>query len=73
LFGETNPVPVKYALSLLDVMPSRVRLPLTELGEHSKAEVTSILTYLRERYADDVLASDRNVQSTTPERVVSIG
>jgi 4-hydroxy-tetrahydrodipicolinate synthase len=73
LFSETNPVPVKYALSLLDVMPSRVRLPLTELGERSKAEVASILSYLRERHADDVLASDSDVRPATPERIASIG
>jgi 4-hydroxy-tetrahydrodipicolinate synthase len=57
LFSETNPTPVKYALSLLNVMSSRVRLPLVEPCDSSKAAVASVLTYVRERYADDLIAS----------------
>jgi len=69
LFSETNPVPVKYALSLLNVMSARVRLPLTELSDHSKGEIASILTYLRERYADDVLASDTDAEPIVTEQL----
>ena len=40
---EPNPVPVKYALSLMNAMPARVRLPLVELSPASKAELASAL------------------------------
>ena len=38
LFRETNPVPLKYALSLLGLTSADVRLPLVQLGEQSKKE-----------------------------------
>ena len=53
LSGETNPAPVKYALSLLNIMSPRVRLPLVELNNATKAEVEAALQVLpsRRRYA----------------------
>jgi 4-hydroxy-tetrahydrodipicolinate synthase len=39
LFRETSPAPLKYALSLLGLMTSTVRLPLVEMTEPAKAEV----------------------------------
>ncbi|MFN7038732.1 MAG: 4-hydroxy-tetrahydrodipicolinate synthase [Alphaproteobacteria bacterium] len=36
LFCETNPAPVKYAASLLDISSAEVRLPLVEINESSK-------------------------------------
>ncbi len=39
LFVESNPVPVKYALSLMGKCSAKVRLPLTELTETSKLAV----------------------------------
>ena len=39
LYCETNPVPVKYAASLLGFCTPEVRLPLVELSEASKAIV----------------------------------
>jgi hypothetical protein len=50
-------------------MSARVRLPLTKLSDHSKGEIASILTYLRERYADDVLASDRDAEPIVTEQL----
>lgn len=44
LFRESNPVPLKHALSLLGLMSSRVRLPLVELSDRSRAELACILT-----------------------------
>jgi 4-hydroxy-tetrahydrodipicolinate synthase len=41
LFRESNPVPLKYALSLLGLMSPRVRLPLVELADQAKAEVAA--------------------------------
>jgi 4-hydroxy-tetrahydrodipicolinate synthase len=39
MFCETNPIPVKYALSLLGKARAEVRLPLTELQPASKQKV----------------------------------
>jgi len=44
LFRETNPVPLKYALSLLGLMSPVVRLPLVELSEQTRAEVAAVVT-----------------------------
>ena len=55
LFRETNPAPLKYALSLLDLMPPKVRLPLVEPTEQTKAELAVVMTQI----------SDAN-----PERVI---
>jgi 4-hydroxy-tetrahydrodipicolinate synthase len=43
LFCESNPVPVKFALSLVGLMGASVRLPLVELSQQAKADVTSVL------------------------------
>ena len=55
LLGESNPTPVKYALSLLHLMSSRVRLPLVELREETKAEVAIVLGRVCEHYPDYVV------------------
>ncbi len=44
MFCETNPVPVKYAVSLLGKATADVRLPLVELSEGSKADVRAAMT-----------------------------
>jgi 4-hydroxy-tetrahydrodipicolinate synthase len=44
LFREPNPVPLKYALSLLGHMSPKVRLPLVELADQSKAELAAVLS-----------------------------
>jgi 4-hydroxy-tetrahydrodipicolinate synthase len=46
LFRETSPIPVKYALSSLGLMTPRVRLPLVELSEGGKREVTAAVALL---------------------------
>jgi 4-hydroxy-tetrahydrodipicolinate synthase len=46
LFRETNPAPVKFALSQFGLMAPRVRLPLVEIGEKTKSELTGIVTRL---------------------------
>src|SRR5262249_34801743 len=43
LSREASPTPVKYALSLLGVMSSKVRLPLVEPAETTKDEVSAVL------------------------------
>ena len=46
LFRESNPVPLKYALSLLDLMSPKVRLPLVELTEQTKAELAVVVAQI---------------------------
>ena len=55
LFRETSPSPLKYALSLLGLMSPKVRLPLVELTDQSKAEVAAAMKQVCENYADDVI------------------
>src|SRR5262245_6298192 len=72
LFSETSPIPVKYALSLLDLMSSRVRLPLTELGDRSKAEVASVLAHVRDCCADDVIGSGSDAEPIATGQLLSV-
>ena len=39
MFCETNPIPVKYAASLLGLCSDEVRLPLTNPSELSKKRI----------------------------------
>jgi 4-hydroxy-tetrahydrodipicolinate synthase len=55
LFRESNPAPLKYALSLMGLMSSAVRLPLVGPGEQTRAEILAAVNSLAERYADDVV------------------
>jgi len=43
LFVEANPIPVKWALNLMGLMPSGIRLPLTELAEENHQVVKHAL------------------------------
>jgi 4-hydroxy-tetrahydrodipicolinate synthase len=43
LFRESNPAPVKYALSAMNLISPRVRLPLVELKDETKAEIDKML------------------------------
>ena len=45
LFIETNPAPVKYALSVLGKIADTVRLPMVPLGEKSKAAVRDAMVH----------------------------
>jgi 4-hydroxy-tetrahydrodipicolinate synthase len=51
LFRETNPVPLKYALSLFDLMSPRVRLPLVELTAQTKTELAAIIEVMCDEYS----------------------
>jgi 4-hydroxy-tetrahydrodipicolinate synthase len=57
LFSESNPVPVKYALSAMKMMSPRVRLPLVELKNESKAEIDAVLAQVCEGYADYMIGN----------------
>ena len=47
LFIESNPSPVKYAASLLDLSPDNVRLPLVKITEESKIDVKNALKHAK--------------------------
>jgi 4-hydroxy-tetrahydrodipicolinate synthase len=51
LFLETNPSPVKYALSLLGAMSPSVRLPLVEPTAANRARISAVLGELCEEFA----------------------
>jgi 4-hydroxy-tetrahydrodipicolinate synthase len=51
LFSETDPMSVKYALSLLNMMSSRVRLPLVEPKSDTKAYIAAVLTDVCKRHS----------------------
>ena len=44
LFAETNPSPVKYAMSLMGLCLSDVRLPLSEPRESTKIEIAKAIS-----------------------------
>jgi 4-hydroxy-tetrahydrodipicolinate synthase len=57
LFRESSPAPLKYALSLLGLMESRVRLPLVEVSEPTRAEIATVLAWACEIHADDMIST----------------
>lgn len=62
LFREANPAPVKYALSLLGFMSDRLRLPLVELTDQSRAHVSAIIARLCELYPDYMIGVDNKAE-----------
>jgi 4-hydroxy-tetrahydrodipicolinate synthase len=46
LFREPNPVPLKYALSLLGLTSPKVRLPLVGLADQAKVEIAAVMAKL---------------------------
>jgi 4-hydroxy-tetrahydrodipicolinate synthase len=59
LFQETSPVPLKYALSLLDLMSPMVRLPLVELAERTKAELAVVIAQMRDEHPEYIVGNAR--------------
>lgn len=57
LFRETNPVPLKYALSLFGLMSPRVRLPLVELSDQAKTEIDSVVARLCDEYSGSIMGT----------------
>jgi 4-hydroxy-tetrahydrodipicolinate synthase len=57
LFRESNPVPVKYALSVMNLMSPQVRLPLVELTSESKIEIERMLAHLAIKYSGSLIGS----------------
>jgi 4-hydroxy-tetrahydrodipicolinate synthase len=55
LFRESSPAPLKCALNLLGMMSAKVRLPLVEVTDTTKAEIAAVMAQLCEDYADDTI------------------
>ena len=64
LFRESNPAPLKYALSRLGLMLPGMRLPLIEISTSLKHEIDAVLSDLSERYGDCLLAQPRQLTDT---------
>jgi 4-hydroxy-tetrahydrodipicolinate synthase len=57
LFKESNPAPLKYALGATNVMSPRVRLPLVEPSEATKAAIDAVLVEIRAASVDYIVGS----------------
>jgi 4-hydroxy-tetrahydrodipicolinate synthase len=57
LFREPNPVPLKYALSLLGLMSPWVRLPVVELADQAKIEIRVVMAEVCDENAEDMIGS----------------
>jgi 4-hydroxy-tetrahydrodipicolinate synthase len=73
LSRESHPVPVKYALSVMNLISPRVRLPLVELQSGTKADIEKVLARIAMEYSGymigDVSMPDRyRVQSMEQAR-----
>src|SRR5262249_42996240 len=57
LFRETNPAPLKYALSFCGVMLPKLRLPLVDISEETRHFVSQTLERLAYEYLDCLIES----------------
>jgi 4-hydroxy-tetrahydrodipicolinate synthase len=71
LFRETSPVPLKYALSLLGLMPPTVRLPLVELSGQTRAEVTAAVMKMCDAHPGDMIGKPLRLFKAARERVTA--
>jgi 4-hydroxy-tetrahydrodipicolinate synthase len=71
LFRETNPAPVKYALSLLGLMAPALRLPLVMPSEATQSEIAAVLARLARRYADQMTGTTRTLCAGIPASAVA--
>jgi len=55
LFCESNPAPVKFALSVFGLVAARVRLPLVELSQQAKTDVTAVLGRLCNDHSSSII------------------
>jgi 4-hydroxy-tetrahydrodipicolinate synthase len=74
LFRESNPTPLKYALSLLDQMSPKVRLPLVEPTEQTKTELDAVMAQLcgtnSEHIVTKALAPERSARAAVQSPLV---
>jgi len=70
LFRETNPTPVKYALSLLGVMSPRVRLPLVEPADGTRNEIAAMIADACDGYPEYIIG--KMCESAQSRRAVAV-
>ena len=66
LFRESNPVPVKQALALFGLMRPDVRLPLVELSDQSRAELSCVLARICDEYTGYMIGSVEEYSAAAP-------
>ena len=69
LHRESDPAPVKYALSTMDLVSPRVRLPLVELKSESRAEIDAVLARICEKYPGYLIGKLARRDQTTAQPV----
>jgi 4-hydroxy-tetrahydrodipicolinate synthase len=69
LHRESDPAPVKYALSAMDLVLPRVRLPLVELKGETRAEIDAVLGRACEKYPGYLIAKLARRDQTTAQPV----
>ena len=69
LHRESDPAPVKYALSAMDLVLPRVRLPLVELKSESRAEIDAVLARVCEKYPGYLIGKLARRDQTTAQPV----
>jgi 4-hydroxy-tetrahydrodipicolinate synthase len=57
LFSETNPAPLKYAMSLLGLMTPRLRLPLVDVSDATKTAIAAAMAQVCEDHGDYVVGT----------------
>jgi 4-hydroxy-tetrahydrodipicolinate synthase len=62
LFRETSPAPLKYALGLLGLMSPKVRLPLVEVSDQTRAAVSAVMTHLCNVYPEHMIGKVREFE-----------
>src|SRR5665811_518859 len=69
LFRETSPAPLKYALSLLGLMSPKLRLPLVEVTDQTKAELAGILAQVCDGYWEYMIGKIRGLAPSSRRAV----
>jgi 4-hydroxy-tetrahydrodipicolinate synthase len=69
LHRESDPAPIKYALSAMDLVLPRVRLPLVELSSESRAEIDAVLARVSEKYPGYLIGKLARRDQTTAQPV----
>jgi 4-hydroxy-tetrahydrodipicolinate synthase len=73
LLQESNPASLKYALSLLGLMSPKVRLPLVELADLSKAELIRVLESVCDSYSGSMISNICALSHDTPRATAVLG
>jgi 4-hydroxy-tetrahydrodipicolinate synthase len=71
LARESNPAPLKYALSLMNLMSARVRLPLVEVKSETKADIEKVLMQIGTKYSGCMIGDRKTARSCDSTRAKS--